>query len=114
MLVLFAADAKTREARKIPLTGPLKKIIERRRARRIETCKFVFHKDGKSFWQAHGGLPIWAYRCWHTACAAVGLDGLFPYDLRRSVVRNLVRAGVPVLSATRVTGHKPSQLSVDT
>ena len=39
-------------------------------------------------------------------CAAAGLQGILPHDLRRSAVRNFIRAGVKETVAMRLSGHR--------
>lgn len=43
---------------------------------------------------------------WKSACIKAGIPNLIPHDLRRSTVRNLIRAGVPAKVAQQITGHK--------
>lgn len=60
----------------------------------------VFHDAGR---------PIDYHRyleAWHDACEAAECRDRIPHDLRRTAVRNLVRAGVPEKTAMQLTGHK--------
>jgi len=54
--------------------------------------------DGKPFYNLIQG--------WKTACKRVGVVGKTFHDLRRTGVRNLVRAGVPETVAMKISGHK--------
>jgi integrase len=60
--------------------------------------KHVFHIDGE---------PVGEFKkSWVTACKAAGLPGKLVHDLRRTAVRNLLRARVTEHVAMRLSGHR--------
>lgn len=90
--------SKNTHGRTLVLSGPLLLVIDRRWQARALGCPFVFHIGGKQ-------VGTWRRR-WLSACKAAGVPGKLFHDLRRTVVRNLVRSGVPERVAMTVTGHK--------
>jgi integrase len=103
-LTLDPKASKTRRGRVIAIAGPLSEIIERRLQRRRLDKPLVFHRTAKG----KPGEPIRDFMpAWRAALAAAMLPtGLRPHDLRRSALRNLVRAGVDVTVAMRISGHR--------
>jgi integrase len=102
-LNLDPAKAKIRRGRVIPLDGPLWAIIQRRwKKRRLDT-PLVFHR----VLQGRAGLPVMGFRkLWRKVIKAIGLPRtLIPYDLRRTAVRNMVRARIDRSVAKKISGH---------
>jgi integrase len=65
-------------------------------------CPWIFHRQGRrivSFLQA-----------WKRATSAAGLPGLLFHDLRRTAVRNMVRAGIPTAVARSISGHRTMEV----
>ncbi len=105
---LEPGETKNDESRIIPLTGELLamlKLMYAARTRETGSTEHLFVKDG---------MPIRSFRSeWEAACKACGFwdatanrpKRLF-HDLRRTGVRNLVRAGVPERVAMAISGHK--------
>jgi integrase len=113
-------EAKTGRGRTVMIAGDLATLMERRWQARLingnngapRVTDWVFHREG---------TPIREFRrAWQTACVAAGLyhvvkdaagrekkvpEKLF-HDLRRTAIRNMVRAGVPERVAMEVSGHR--------
>lgn len=108
--------SKNGRPRTLPLAGVLSDVIERRwEARKFEkeekgrkitaVSEYVFH--------AGDGAPLVDFkRSWATACKDAGAPGLLFHDLRRSAVRNMIRAGVPQSIAMRISGHKTTAMFI--
>jgi integrase len=90
--------SKNKDGRLLPLNAELEAVFERGRERRRLDCPFVFHSDNRKI----GDFK----KAWKTACRKQGLGGTLIHDLRRTAVRNMVRAGVPERVAMALSGHK--------
>lgn len=124
-IVLAAEDAKNGVSRSIPIESELVDVMRRREnARSVKTssgitlAEYTFHRGD--------GQPVGEFRkTWKTACIAAGVGkmvcsrcnqneckhprkyvGRIFHDLRRSAIRDLVRAGVPQKVAMEISGHR--------
>jgi integrase len=91
-------ETKNSEARTIYLDDELLSMFKKLFAQRRLDIQHVFVKDNK---------PIQSfYKAWKTACQNAGIGKRLFHDLRRTAVRNMVRAGVPEKVSMMVSGHK--------
>ncbi len=101
---LRAGETKSGAGRVIPLAPELREMLKLHRPLASQS-EYVFTYDGAPFRDFRHG--------WEAACKAAGLwdettnrpTRLF-HDLRRTAVRNLVRAGVPERVAQEISGHR--------
>jgi integrase len=97
-LILPARSAKSKKPRKLVLQGIYREIIARRLVSRRLDCQFIFHRQGK---------PMGAFRkAWANACKKAGVSGNLFHDLRRTAVRNMIRAGIDQTIAMAISGHR--------
>lgn len=95
---LRRARSKNKRGRVLVLRADLLEVLAHRAAVRRLDCVHVFHRAGR---------PLRDFRTtWRKACEAAGLPGRLFHDMRRSAIRNMVRAGVPENIAMQVSGHK--------
>ncbi len=110
---LDAGTTKNGEGRVFPMTADLRTLLEARQAERdalkakgIITAR-VFFRLVRERERTPEAKPITSFiKAWRSACTAAGYPGRIPHDLRRTAVRNLVRAGIPERVAMTMTGHK--------
>lgn len=115
---LDAGTTKNGEGRVFPFTADLRAVLKAQHAEheRLKKaghiCRFVFFREVAD---GRGGekkpQPIVSLnKAWKAACRAAGCPGRIPHDLRRTAVRNLVRAGISKSVAMELTGHKTASV----
>ena len=101
-IVLHAGKTKNDKARSAPMTAAVFDLLAALTLGKLPD-DYVFTRLSKS-----GKVrPIAGFRkAWAKATAAAGCPNRLFHDLRRTGVRNLVRAGVGENTAMKITGHR--------
>lgn len=104
---LNPGETKTGKGRVIPLAEEVVRLLEEQRRRHsaeigCQECTCCTHH----VFSRHG-RPIRSFcKAWARAREEASVPWLLFHDLRRSAVRNLVRAGIPEAVAMALTGHR--------
>jgi integrase len=97
---LDASQTKTKRPRVLPIYGDMEFWLRWQLEdlqQNWPECPWLFHYQGRRI----GGH----LKGWKQACQQVGLAGLLFHDLRRTAIRNMVRAGIPEKVCMEISGH---------
>jgi integrase len=96
---------KNRSPKTAPIYGDMRPWLEMvlsRGAVESPKCIWLFSRADK---------PVKDFKAdWKQACEKAGVPGLLFHDLRRTAVRNMIRAGVPEKIAMQISGHKTASM----
>ncbi len=96
---LNPGETKNGEGRKVSLTEDAKNLLA--------ACITGKSPEDAVFTRGKGTKAVQDFRgTWDKITLAAGCPGLLFHDLRRSAVRNMVRAGIPETVCMKVSGHK--------
>jgi integrase len=99
VIVLRREHSKNAQSRTLALRGELLELVGALRKLRRLDCLYVFHHNGQQM------RHTYTYGHWKQACREAGQSGRIIHDLRRTAIRNMVRAGVPTNVVMSQTGH---------
>lgn len=102
LLRLEPGTTKNNQGRLIPLVKEVIEVLWRWKQmtlHRFPSCPWVCHYRGERLLH----IPT---KSWRKACQRVGIKGKLFHDLRRTAIRNMVRAGISERVAMAISGHK--------
>lgn len=102
LIRLEPGATKNNQGRLIPLVKEVTDALwqwKQQMLHRYPACRWVCHFRGEQLQRVPKAT-------WKNACKRVGLKGKLFHDLRRTAVRNMVRAGIPERVAMEISGHK--------
>ncbi len=99
---LLPGTTKNEQGRAVVMTDEVYKLVS--------DCIKDKQSDGAVFTWANGKQVTDFRRTWRTLAKAAGMPGLIFHDLRRSAVRNMVRAGISKHVAKRISGHQTDSI----
>jgi integrase len=98
LIRLERKQTKGKQARVAPLYGELRAWLDMAASSREESCPFIVTWRGEQISEIK--------TAWNKARVRAKVPRLLVHDLRRTAVRNMIRAGVPEKQAMRISGHK--------
>jgi integrase len=98
LIRLEKKQTKGKQARVAPLYGEVRAWFEHAFSVRDPRCPFIVSYKGEQIESLKTG--------WVPACVRAGVPGLYVHDLRRTAVRNMVRANIPEKRAMLISGHR--------
>jgi integrase len=105
---LEPGTTKTKQGREFPFRylRPLEAVLRKQRDE-VTRLELLLGQVIPWVFPRRSGGPIKRYDwSWHKACREVGLAGRVIHDFRRSAVRRLHLAGVPIPIGMKLTGHR--------
>lgn len=90
-------QTKSKQARIAPLYGELRAWLDMAYADPARGVTIVA-------WQ--GEKIVQTRTAWKSACIRAGVPGLYVHDLRRTAIRNMIRAGTSEKQAMLISGHR--------
>ena len=95
---LHPGETKNDDGREVTMTPLLRQLLRECITGKQADDSVLTRKDGKAVGDFRGS--------WEAATEKAGVAGLLFHDLRRTAVRNMIRAGVPERVAMAISGHK--------